>query len=72
MQKLKGKIKVETDEAILIEITEDMEGFHLDHQTEWFPKSQIKMNKKVIDGERIIRIPNWIYDDKIRIDPRTL
>lgn len=72
MQKLKGKIKVETDNAILFEITEDMEGFHLEGQTEWFPKSHIKMNKKVINGERIIYVQNWLYDDKIRIDPRTL
>lgn len=72
MQKLKGYVRAETDKAILFQITEDMQGFHLEGQTEWFPKSRIKMNKKVISGERIIHVQNWLYDDKIIVDPRTL
>ena len=47
-------------------------GFHLQGQKEWFPKANIKMNKKVVDGERIIRVQNWLYDSKIKVDLNAL
>ena len=68
MMKLKGTIEHETDKAILFHITSDGEGCNLQGQTEWFPKSKTKMNKKIVDGQRIIRIPNWLYEDKIVVN----
>ena len=66
MMKLKGYVKHETDKAILFHITSDEEGFHLSGQTEWFPKSHIKLPKKIDNKEITIRVQNWLYDSKIK------
>ena len=66
MTKLRGKIIAETDKAILFQIIED-ECFHLQGQTEWFPKSHIKINKKTVDGKKIIYVQEWLYNSKIKI-----
>jgi len=72
MQKLKGYVKTETDKAILFQITSDEWGYHLDNQLEWFPKSHIKLPKKLYGKEISIYVQNWLYDSKIIIDPQTL
>ena len=72
MQKLKGRIEKETDKAIYFHITSDEWGFNLANQTEWFPKSRIKLPKKMYRKEISIYIPDWLYDSKRRIDPRTM
>lgn len=67
MMKLRDRILNETDKAIRFQILED-ECFHLQGQTEWFPKSKIKILKRK-DGEiRTINVQNWLYDDKIIIN----
>ena len=68
MMKLKGYVKVETDKSIQFKITSDEEGFHLDGRTVWFPKSKIKLPKKIHNKEINIYVQNWLYDTKIRVD----
>ena len=72
MMKLKGYVKSETDKAILFEITSDEWGFHLEGQTEWFPKSHIKLPKRLYEKEISIYVQNWLYDSAIVLDPMTL
>jgi len=70
MVKLRGHIIRETSEAVLFQVTEDI-FLHLNGRTEWFPKSQIRLPKR-LDRETIsIYVREWIYNDKIRIDERT-
>ena len=71
MIKLRGHVIIETDKAILFEITEDIH-LHLQGRMEWFPKSHIQLPKKLYGKEISIYVQNWLYDDKIRIDEMTM
>jgi len=47
--------------------TEDI-LLHLNGQTIWFPKSHIKLPKKLHGKEISINVQNWVYDSNIRFD----
>jgi len=67
MVKLRGAIGRETPDAIEFHVVYDECG-QIDGQTEWFPKSRIKLPKK-LKGTISIYVQNWLYDTKIKIDP---
>ena len=72
MMKLKGYVKVITDKAILFDVTEDSWGFHLCGLTIWFPKSHIKLPKKLHGKEISIYVQNWLYDEKTPFDEQAM
>jgi len=72
MMRLRGYVKNETDKWILFQITRDMDGFHLDGLTLGFPKSQIKLPKKLYGKEITISIRNWLYDENIPYDEKAV
>ena len=71
MMKLRGYLKNETDKAILFEITSDPGGVHLQGQTEWFPKSTIRLPKR-LHGEISIYVHNWFYDTKVIVNHQNI
>ncbi len=65
MIKLRGKILVQTEKGILFKVEEDL-CMHLEDKKIWFPKSRIKMPKR-LDGQISIYVENWLYDSNVKV-----
>ena len=72
MMTIKAKILVRTEKAALLQIVVD-EYLQLKGYKGWFPLSELKIRElKRSPGLYSITMPNWLYDDHVVIDPKTL
>ena len=65
MMTLKGFIIDQTNKAIQFEVCEDL-LLHLRNQRHWFPTSKVKITKSR-DNFDVIRMPDWLYDSRVKI-----
>ncbi len=70
MVNLTGEIFRETNKAILFKVEEDI-CLHLQGETLWFPKSNIRLPKRQ-KGKIRINVQHWLYESNIKIPDNNL